>query len=223
MAEPTITFGATCAAGALAGWNYQSSSSNVVSDRAKALDASGNEAASNLHNERTEITDNYEASAVSGVAVLPATIGALVGTGIVTGIDVSTSATAFATLAVTSHNHTDNAHANTLVQVAHGIADTVGFGAVDFLGGTAGSNASPESSTLSITCQHNDIVDKDGNHLIGENFDAMIVATTVWSGVPTTAVGAGWDVTSVETTDENTGFEKTTVTATKKLTLAAPA
>jgi hypothetical protein len=220
MAEPTITFGAAASFGTLADWNYQNSTSAVVKDRARTLDRLGNEAASQLHNERTEVTSNYEAGKTSGCAVLPADIGKLVNVLIVTGIDVSTSATGFAALAVTGHNHANNAHADTLQKAAHGIATTVGFGAVDFLGGTAGVNASVESSTLSIACQHNDQVGLGGDHLVGNNFDAMINVTVVWTGVPTTAAGAGWDTVSVETATDNQGFLKTTVTATKKITLA---
>lgn len=222
MAEPTITFGAAASFGALTGWNEQSSSSSVVSDRARTLDEAGNQAASNLHNERTEVTTNYEAAATSGVSVLPASIGALTNSLIVTGIDVSTSATGFASCTVTGHNHTDNAHTESpaLESVAHAIASTVGFGAVDFLGGTAGDNAAVESSTLSISCEHNDVVAEDGDHLVGENYDPKITATTVWNGVPTTAVGAGWDNVSVVTETTNTGFLKTTATGEKALTFA---
>lgn len=223
MAEPTITFGAAQGFGTLTGWNEQNTTSAVVSDRARTLSRIGNETASALHNERTEVTTNYEAAAASSVAILPATLGKLTNSLVVTEISVSTSATGFASCSVTGHNHTDNAHADTLQQAAHGIATTVGFGAVDFLGGTAGDDASVESSTITISCQHNDQVDKDGDHLVGENYDAMIAVTVVWSGVPTVAVGAGWDTTSVETGTDNQGFLKTTVTATKTLALAAPA
>ena len=222
MAEPTITFGCAESFGDLTGWNEQSSSSSVISDRARTLDKDGNQAASTIYNERTEVTTSYEANATASVSILPASIGDLVNSLIVTGIDVTTSATAFATLSLTGHNHTDNAHTSSpaLNKAAHAITDTVGFGAVDFLGGTAGANADIESSTLSISCEHSDVEAKDGKHLVGENYDGKIVATTVWNGVPTTASAAGWDKVSTVTETTNTGHLKTTVTGEKAISLA---
>ena len=52
-----------------------------------------------------------------------------------------------------------------------------------------------------------------GDHIVGENYNCKISATTTWTGVPTTAAGAGWDATNVETATDNQGFKKTTVTA----------
>jgi len=219
MAEPTITFGAAESFGDLMGWNEQSSNSSVVSDRARVLSKDGDQAASTLYNERTEVSTSYEAGATTSVAVLPETIGSLVNSLIVTGIDISTTATGFATLSLSGHNHTANAHTSSpaLESVAHSISNTVGFGAVDFLGGTAGANADIESSTLSISCEHSDVEANTGNHLVGENYDPKITATTVWNGVPATPSGASWDKVSVVTETTNTGHLKTTVTGEKAL------
>lgn len=221
--EPTITFGAAQSFGTLLNWKEQSSSPTVTSDRARVLDKDGNQAVSKLHNERTEVTCNYEAGANTGVAILPAEIGALQNALIVTGISVGTNATGHATLTLTGHNHTDNAHSASAVlkKVAHGISSTVGFGAVDFLGGTAGTNADIASSTLDITCEHKDIEAANGNHLRGDNYDAQITSTTVWNGVPSSPANASvWDKITVATNTTNTGHLQTTVTGIKALTLA---
>lgn len=220
MAEPTITFGCAESFGEIAKWNEQSSNSSVVSDRARTLTKDGDQAASTTYNERTEVTTSYEAGSTSGCSILPANIGALTNSLILTGIDVSTSATGFATLSLSGHNHTANPHTSShaLKSVAHGIATPVGFGAVDFLGGTAGLNADVESSTLSISCEHVDVEAHTGNHLVGENYDPKVTATTVWNGAPTTAAATGtWDKVSVVTETTNSGHLKTTVTGEKAL------
>ena len=224
MAEPTITFGADQSFGTLTNWNEQSSNSSVVSDRARVLSKDGDQSASKTYNERREVTTSYEAGAATGCSILPAQIGALTNGLIVTGIDVTTSATAFATLSLTGHNHSDNAHAvsQALESVEHGISESLGFGAVDFLGGTAGANADVESSTISISCEHTDVESKTGNHLVGANYDPKVSATTVWNGVPTTPAATGtWDKVSVVTETTNTGHLKTTVTGEKALSFHA--
>ena len=221
MAEPTITFGAVDDPfGAPTGWNARGPAKNLQRDRANTLDALGNETASNLHNERTEYTQEFEAASATVAPTIPATLGALVGDCILTGISISTSGTGFVTMSLTGHQHTDNAHANTLQTVAHGVTLSKSFGAIDFMGATAGDNAALESSSCDITCQHIDITDSDGDHLIGENYDARISYSATWHGVPTTEAGAGIDVTSINTTENNTGFLQTSVTGEKKLTMS---
>ena len=218
MAEPTITFGAAASFGAQTGWNENSSGVNVASDRGVSLDEIGNEAASQLHNERTEVSTNY-ASAATAAPTIPATLGAIVNSLVLTGISVQTSGTGFATMTLTGHNHTDNAHGASpaLASVAHGISISAGWGGEDFLGGTAGDNAAVESSSLDITCEHTDVTGATGNHLVGDNHGPKISATTVWNGAPASPVGEGWDKVSVATETTNQGFLKTTVTAEKSL------
>ena len=222
MAEPTIAFGAAASFGALTGWVEQSSGSTVASDRASVLGATGNEAVSKLHNAGTQVSTPYKASVTGSAPTIPATLGAIVNSLDLTGISISTTAGDFASMTLTGHNHSDNAHAASPVLrfAAHGITLADGFGAKDFLGGTAGADASVESSTINISAQHVDILaGATGNHLIGQNYNAMIEAETVWSGVPGTA-SSGWDQVSVETRTTNTGFLQTIVRGTKTLALA---
>lgn len=224
MAEPTVTFGSAEGFGDLTstGWVAQNNDSNVNSERASVLDKDGNEEVSATYSEKTDVTSNYAANTASAVTV-PASIGALVNSLILTGISISTAADNFVTLALTGHNHTANAHDGTpaLKTAAHGMSVTAGFGAQDFLGGTAGSNADVVSSTLNITCQHKDEDAADGTHLVGENYNAMIESTSEWVGVPTTPADTStWDEISVVTRTDNQGFLRTTVTGTKKVDMA---
>lgn len=221
MAEPAITFGATLTPfGAPTGWVPKGPAKTVSKDRANVLNAIGNEVASKLHNERTEYTQDFEPASASVAPTVPPTIGVLLDEVILTGINLQTDATAFITMTLTGHQHTANTHADTLKQVAHGVSLSKSFGAVDFLSATNGANASVASSSIDITCQHVDVEDQDGDHLIGENFDGRMSVTQTWHGAPTTAAGAGWDVTSTQTNENNTGFLQTVVTAEKALTLA---
>jgi hypothetical protein len=126
-------------------------------------------------------------------------------------------------MTITGHKHELNDHEDDLRRVAHEVTLSKAFGGVDLFGGTAGDNADVESSNITIACQHNDVMDADGDHLVGENFDARISGSVVWHGVPTTKAAAGWDITTDPTSEENTGFKKTTVTAEKPLALAEPA
>jgi hypothetical protein len=225
MAEPTIQFALVTADGfgAITGWNKQDANADAAKDRAASLSEIGNETASKVTNETTKVTSNYKAAAAGSAPALPTTIGALVNSLILESVSIDTKAQDFAGMALSGHNHTTNAHADTLLQAAlsaYTLDD--GFGVTDFLEGTAGDNASAQSGSLQISLQHVDEVDEGGDHLIGNNYNCTVTATTEWCGVPTTAAAAGWDNVSVKTVTGNTGHKKTTVTGVQTLALALP-
>lgn len=220
MAEPTITFGAAQSFGTVTGWAEQSSDSAVNKDRAVALSRIGNEVASTLYNQRTEVSTPYVCT--SNTNTVPAIIGSLVNSLTLTEIQINTTNTGYATMTLTGHNHATNAHADTLQQAAHSIAVAAAFGATDFLGGTAGSDAAVKSGNITISCDHTDVEDADGDHLIGNNHNGKIVAETVWTGVPSDTAASGWDKVTVSTATNNQGFLETTVRGEKALALATP-
>ena len=221
MADKAITYGASEGFGAHAGFKSKGTNDNTQFARAVAMDDKGDEVVSHLHDEKQEVSTNYECN--NNTNAIPAAIGALENSLILTGNNISTSAEGYAQMALTGHNHTKNAHAASpaLRTATHGKTVTKAFGCTDFLGGTAGDNASPISSSLNIQCDHADQNDADGDHLVGENHNFRMEAKTTWAGVPTLAAEAGWDVTVESTVDENTGFVKTEVTGIKKLSVAA--
>jgi hypothetical protein len=221
MADMGIQFGTGSQFGTLTGWAAQSPTITVAEQRANALGEAGDEVAFKLYDKRTDVSQEFVASNAATAPTVPANIGDLLGGNIVTGISISTSATDFVKMTLTGHNHDANAHA-ALRKVEHGISLSKAFGAIDFLGGTAGSAATVESSTCDISCQHEDIQTEDGAHAAGQNYDARIQVTVTWNGVPTTVAASGWSVTSVETKPNPQGFLQTTVTAEKALTLPAP-
>lgn len=218
MADKAILYGAVESPfGELTGWESKNSNLNTTKSRVTATTSFGDEAAAELHDEKTEASEDLECN--NDTNSIPADIGALVEDYILTGINIQTSEAAFATMSLSGHNHAQNAHAEepALRLAAHGITVAKAFGATDFLGGTAGDNASAISGSINIQCDHNDQNDGDGNHLVGENCNFRVEAKTTWVGVPSVAAGDGWDVTVKTTTDESTGFQKTEVTGVKKL------
>lgn len=219
-AETAITFGATAGFGTFTGWKLESDTPNTQSDRASALDDLGNEVASAVFNERTEYSSTYTCTANTNT--VPATLGKLYNGRILTGIAIATSNTGAATMTLTGHQHTDNTHADTLQQGAHGITVTSVFGAQDFMEGTGDSGSAPVSGSITISCQHQDLQDASGDHLVGNNYNAMISASTSWAGTVATPADTGWDVTGHQTATTNTGHITSQVNATKAMSLAAP-
>ncbi len=220
MADKVISYGASEGFGAFDGWESHGTESNTTKTRAIATDDKGDEVASVLHDERQEVSGDYECN--NDTNEIPADIGDLVNNLILTSMNISTAEGRAATMALSGHNHAENAHESSpaLRKAAHAITLAKCFGATDFMGGTAGDNASCIEGSVNITCEHVDQNDGDGNHLVGENYGAKIEARSVWAGVPSVVAEAGWDVTVETTTDENTGFQKTTVTGVKSLPMA---
>jgi hypothetical protein len=219
MADKAITYGASEGFGTITGWNAQGTKDATQEERLTAHEDKGDEVASKLVGEKQEVKSEYECE--SDTNTIPADIGALVNALILTEISLSTDKGA-AKMSLRGHNHTANTHAAApaLRVATHGMTITSAFGAKDFLGGTAATDSAVVSGTCTIRCDHHDQDDGNGDHLVGENCNAMIECVTTWSGIPTTAAEAGWDVTVESTEDESTGFVKTVVTGTKKLAMA---
>jgi len=222
MAEAAVTWGTTTKFGTVTGWNPIGATINKTAERKVAMDGIGNEVASTTVNEGSTFSQEFQAASTSAPTI-PPVLGKLVGSCILTGISITTKGSDFAKMTLTGHQHEDNAHADTLNQVTHGITMSSGFGGIDFLGGTAGDAATVESSTLNIQCGHTDSPGDDGNHYVGQNHTANATASTTWLGVPSVGIGEGWDKIETGTTVEsNTNHVRTTYGGAKSLTLVAP-
>lgn len=217
-----IPFGATQEFGARAGWNDQSPDRSTNKDRKFSLSKAGEETASVVHSPKIEVNAPYDA-ATDGTVDIPGTLGALVNSLVLTSIDVKTNTDEFAKLTLQGHNHGENPHsAGDCKEGTHGIGPILGFGATDFLGGTAGTDADLKSGGITIKCEH---VDENagtaGTHAPGgENFHGIIEAETEWLGSPETATDGSWDEVTSTTKTDNKGLKRTTVKGTKKLVLA---
>ena len=223
MADKIIVFGASEGFGTLVGWESKGTSVPDTKTRAAAMTKMGDEIASHLHDEKIEATENLECN--NNTNTIPTKIGDFLNSlYILTQIAITTSLDAYASMTLTGHNHGTNPHAASpaLRTSTHGKTLVKCFGATDFLGGTAGDNASPIAGSLTIKIDHADQNDMGGDHLVGENHNPMMEAHTTWAGVPTVPadVLVGWDLTVATTTDERTGFKKTEVTGIKRLTIS---
>ena len=225
MADKDVQFGTSSQFGTQTGWVAQSPQITVESQRASELGPNGDEAVSKLHDEKTTCSQDFASASSSSAPTVPPSLGALLGSYICTSIGLTTKNNEVVKMALEGHNHTTNPHVGDVLKVVdHGITLSKAFGAIDFLGGTAGDNATVDNSTLQISCQHRDRMNGDGENCVGQNYDARIVVTVVWLGVPTTPVGAGlgWGKVSSVTAPNNEDFLMTTVRAEKALTMSAP-
>jgi hypothetical protein len=220
------TFGAQQAFGNLAGWNEQNADQNTGKDRAQTLGKTGNETASAVFNEKTDVSVPYKAASAGTVAI-PGTIGAVLNGVLLTQIQINTKAEDFADMNLQGHNHAVNAHAAGVCKTGtHGIGPIYGAGAHCFLGGTAGTGSGGIiSSSLTIKVEHKDVLAGTtgamGTQCEGDNFHGLIEAETVWNGVPDVPSDGSWDITvNPGTKTNNQDAKTTTVKGTKALALA---
>lgn len=161
------TFGANnIGFGNLTGWAIQTSNPNDENKRANTLGPEGNEAASNLFDDTQQVSTSYKATSVTAPSI-PSSIGDVINGITLTGIQLTTDAEDFATMTLTGHKHEDGDH-GAVKSVSHGVSLDKGFGATAF--GVSGGD-SIRSSECSITCEHIDVPDEDGDTAAGENYD----------------------------------------------------
>lgn len=216
MADLAITYGASEGFGAITGWNSHGTTPTTTKPRPTATNDLGDEAAAKLGSGLIDTSGEYECELDANT--IPAAVGALLNSLIMTEINISTDDKA-ARMSLKGHNHEANAHeaSPALRTFTHGITVTAAFGAQDFLEGTAGAAAAIISGTCNIKCDHKDQDDGVPQHVAGENCNGTITCVTTWSGVPDVNATDGWDVTVASVPDEATGFVKTIVTGVKKL------
>jgi len=224
MSDVVIQFGVVGTFGDIDGWSMQGSTGNAAQQErnlAITLDKDGNESAATTYGDDVLASSEYEAGS-GATASAPANIGQYLNGFILTSLSVNTSATAKATMSLSGHNHLTNSHADGGCRTAsHNLAQGINaFGATDFLGGTAGSNADVFSGSVTIQVEHQDEPNNVGNHLSGENYHCTAEAETVWNGQPSAFVGSGWTLLSAIPSEENTGHIKWTVRGRRSFTLA---
>jgi hypothetical protein len=196
-----------------ASWVRQSSTPANEKQRANALDASGQEVASTLYDSTDNVTETWVAKDIVDLATPD--LGAVVDNYVVTSIKLTTSNTAYATLEITGHKHTDGTPAQTCATGGAALI-TAAFGALTLGCSTSGTL---NSSSIEYTCQHAEAKGATGDNVAGENYDAKQVVTLTYIDGGVASAGAG-DVTSTSTQETNTGYQVKTITGTKKLTLS---
>lgn len=219
-------FGTNSQFGTLTGWIAQDASISTTNQLARVLDTDGNGLANGqqLFDEKTEVTQNFTAGSTS--ADLPSLyIGGKHGDNIVTSITINTTWNDFAKISLTGHQHTENPHGNTLAKAdigGAGFPDGLNaFGATDFMDIEEG-DAILQSSSMTITCQHVDHNEPDGDHAIGENYDCVVTVTETFHGEPDDDGNSEWKITNKSFNESNTDFVTYTITAQKPVTLTIP-
>ena len=167
--------------------------------------------ASNLYDDTQQVTTNYKATVKTAPAI-PANIGDDINGITTTQISVSTDSEDFATMTLTGHAHTDGTH-GTCKTVAHGMRLDRGFGASDF-GVTGGESV--RSSELTITCEHNEVPDAEGDNAAGENYNPRIeISVRVLGSSPRLPEGFDRMTDALEGASED--FQYTTIAGIKPL------
>lgn len=208
----TAVWGATgLGHGALAGWEIQSVTVSDDNKRGTAPDEIGNEVASNLYDDTQQVTTNYKAT-VKTAPSIPSNIGDDINGITTTQISVSTDSEDFATMTLTGHTHTDGTHGD-CKSVAHGMTLDRGFGASDF-GVTGGESV--RSSELTITCEHSEVPDAEGDNAAGENYNPRIeISVRVLGSSPSLPTGFDRMTDALEGASED--FQYTTIAGIKPL------
>jgi hypothetical protein len=176
---------------------------------------------SNGHDLKNEVTTTYRYNAVTGLGAALPKIGDISNSYIITSISVESNNNDFPTITVTGHNHDTNAH-DTVYYVcavyswpaAITTAITGAYGAYDYLSANLSVTdtettiyAGVASSSVTCECDHVDIVNAVGDHLVGENNNGRISGTVTYNGAPQAVDTANkFHVNGPTTNRENTGF-----------------
>ena len=223
--DNAVLFGTSSKFGTLTGWNPEDPTINETSQVARTTNGTADITDAKAYDTTTETTQGFTAASTTAPTV-PATLGTLMGGKLVTKISIKTSATDYAKMDITGHNHASNPHESdgTKNTLTHGITLSSGFGAQNFLASTLGDACDVESSDVDITIQHRDIVTgANGNHYKGQNFQGLITCKQVFRGVPTTIADSSWKIVSAKQTGEKKDDYVTfTVTAEKWVAMTVP-
>jgi hypothetical protein len=222
MPAPVNSMEATNLFGFGGNFNPQSSNSDLRKDQANIMDATGNNECETMVNERTEYTNslaycNATPDIKTDLATLLTKFGDVHDSKKVDSMTINFEKGAYATIDISGHNHTDNAHVAGLgdgyCDASAAIPAGSGFGVPDW-GITMGDNATPISASVVFSGNHIDREGTDGNHWEGKTTTYKAELTLTIEGVPTditaTAIEAdatGWTVDSINATDGNQDFD----------------
>ena len=221
-----IGFQASDLFAAPANFHPQSSSSILNETIATMLDDEGNQQCSTGGlNSTTEYTNDFSyCNATPDIATdlntLLTEFGNVFDSKKQTGMTVGFNAGEYATVSITGHQHTENAHNTGTTEgmadvSAGGIPAGAGFGVPTFAGQVDGADASPVSATVTYGFNHVDREGEDGNHFVGKNITCRAELTVEWVGTPTTPEATGWETMSKGSNDANEDFDGYTYTAEK--------
>jgi len=208
-------------------FHAQSSDSPHQRDASNMLDAAGNNQCETMINNRTEYTNNFAyCNATPDIKTDLGTVltafGTVADSKLPTALNINFAAGQYATVDITGHNHDSNPHTLALSGVADvsaAVPASAGFGVPDF-GITLGDNSTPISASISISLNHIDENDADGEHWSGTNTTFKVDMSIELLGLPTSLTVAalesdmtGWTVDSNGGSDNNQSLDHFTITA----------
>jgi hypothetical protein len=204
MADAVIDLVASNLFGLNAAFKTQSSSTGKKTVNASNRDEVGNVSCQRNVGEQTDYTQSAVycgADFIGNLGTLLTQFGNVQNSKIVTGLTVNMTAGQYATVEVTGHNHTENAHAAGLSIGYADVSDFLphetgeafknwdGFGVPDF-GVTTGANATPSSASVSFSMNHIDTDDENGDHFTGKNITPRCELKMDFEGIPTSNTAA---------------------------------
>lgn len=212
--------------GTLTGWELQTGSSPEGSQRSTYSSKTNNVLGSTLYNKRKEVTQNFKAKAnyAATAPTIPAAIGALLGSLILTRIHLTLTNNGFVMMSLTGHQHTQGTSGNgdgtSLRSIAHNITLTKGFGAGALSIAPGGTFDSIRSADLTIECDHEETADADGNTTQGENHNPRISGSFTVFGTGPVTPPSGYDMTQHTPDTTNEGYATVSIQITKDLAFA---
>lgn len=204
------------------------SSSPATRDPAMVIGATGDVQCEKMINARTDYTNSFgycndTPDIKADLSTHLTEFGNVVDGKMVSQMVITFAAGIQATVDMTGHNHDDNPHAAGLpighADVSAAVPASAGEGVPDF-GLTLGTDATPNSATLTFSSNHIDREDTDGAHWAGKSitFRAELVFGIL--GIPTSVTVAaietdltGWIVDTHGPDDSNSDFDGFNITA----------
>ena len=217
-----VGFGASDLFAAGANFHEQSSSSILNETNAFMLDSSGNtQCVTTGLNSTSEFTNEFSycnatPDIKTDLSTLITQFGDVFDSKKVTSLTINYTAGEYATVSITGHQHTENAHsagfAEGFADVSAAVPASSGFGVPVMAGQVTGDDCEFISMSISFGLNHVDREGADGNHFVGKSVTIRAEATVEAIGTPTTALPTGWNTVSSGPSDSNQDFDTWTGT-----------
>lgn len=214
--DPTKSFGA------LAGWEYQTTSPSTTKTRAQALGASGDEIDHKLHDTKTTVTSTLVLKTAAS-AKIPK-FGEILNGYHTDSVQIAFTNTGFVMMTLTGHKHGSANHpaCRTYTGSLSSIAANFGCPAT-ITGVTIPSGAGVRSATYTLTGNHIDELGSNGEYLAADNHDGYETMEVELADDGAITAASGWDITTNGNATGNTSITTASATAEKHLTAdAAP-
>jgi len=227
MADKSVALGASNLFSLGANFHAQSSESPHQRDASNMMDADGNNQCETMINNRTDYSNSFSyCNASPNIktdlgAVLTAW-GTILDSKAPDSMTINFALGAYATVDITGHNHDNNEHTSTglgVSNVSAAVPASAGFGVPSF-GLTVGANSTPISASITISHNHIDENDANGEHWVGINTTFRAEMSLELLGLPTSQTVAaietdlaGWTVDTNGPADGNQELDRFVITA----------